>query len=79
MMKNGYLLMEELQPFMTESLFNCFDSNLTKDTMSEIHEQSKETGREASQEEKRHREARKKQKLQSDKEQHSTLTYRQYN
>ena len=77
--ENGYLLMEDLHPFRTESLFNCFDSNLAKNTMSEIHKKSKKTSKEASQEEKRHRETRKRQKLCSNKEHHSTIINRQYN
>ena len=50
---SGYLLVEELLPFMAEIVFKCFDSNLAKDTMSEI--KSKKTNRDTSQEEQRHR------------------------
>ena len=37
---SGHLFVEELLPLITESLFNCFGSNLAKDTMSEIHKKS---------------------------------------
>ena len=60
---SGHLLVEELLSFMTESLFKCFGSNLAKDTLSEIYKKSKRTGRDTSQEEKRHRETKKRQKL----------------
>ena len=77
---NGHLSVEELLPFMTESLFNCFSNKFTKDTLSKIHKGKKKqkTGRDTSQEEKRRRETRKRQKLWKNKEQHSILTHRQY-
>ena len=62
--ENGHMLVEELLPFMSKSMFNRSGSNLTKDTMSKIQNKSKRTGKGDSQE-RRKRETRKRQKLQS--------------
>ena len=64
---SGYLLIEELLPFMTKSLSNCFDSNLAKDNMSDIHKNSKKTGRKPSRRRKGTGRPGKGQKLQGDK------------
>lgn len=64
----GHKFIEELLPFMTRTLFNCFGSNLAKEAMSDVHKRKagKSYGHENCTE-RRQRETRKRQKLQSEK------------
>lgn len=66
---NGHKFNDELLPSMTRTLFNCFGSNLAKEAMSEIHRRKAiKSYRRENCSERRQKETRKRQKLQSERD-----------
>jgi len=66
---NGHKFTDELLPSMTRTLFNCFGSNLAKEVMSEIHRKKAiKSYRRQNYPERREKETRKRQKLQSERD-----------